>query len=70
MKCRTCNKRSPEAGSDICFNCRVRTVGFSFVGGGGYTRAAFHGRTIAEKRAEVLGDKIVGVDVEPASNWR
>lgn len=69
MKCHTCNKRLPEAGSQECFNCRVRTVGFSFVGGGGYTRASFHDRTIAEKRAEILGDRVLGVDVEPASNF-
>jgi hypothetical protein len=69
VKCHTCNKRLPEDGSDECFNCRVRSVGFSFVGGGGYTRKAFHNATIAEKRAEVLGDKVVGVDVEPASNF-
>jgi len=69
MKCHTCNKRLPEEGSDECFNCRVSTVGFNFVGGGGYTRKAFHDRTIAEKRTEVLGDSVVGVDVEPASNF-
>lgn len=69
MKCRACNKRLPEEGSDECFNCRVRTVGFSFVGGGGYTRSTFHDSTIAERRAEILGDRVVGVDVEPASTY-
>jgi hypothetical protein len=44
-------------------------VGFAFVGGGGYTRAAFHDYTNAERRAEILGDRVVGVDVEPASTY-
>jgi hypothetical protein len=68
VTCR-CGKIAEEA-TGVCFNCRVRSVGFSFIGGGGYTRNAFHDRTIAEKRAEVLGDRVLGVDVEPASNWR
>jgi hypothetical protein len=69
MKCKTCNKRLPEADSDTCFNCRVRTVGFSFVGGGGYTRKRWNEHTIESKRADVLGDRVLGVDCEPASNW-
>jgi hypothetical protein len=69
MKCRTCNKRLPEPDSAECFNCRVRTVGFAFVGGGGYTRENWNTRTIAEKRADVLGDRVLGVDVEPASTF-
>ena len=68
MKCKTCNKRLPEEGSTECFNCRVASVGFTFVGGG-YTRDRFHNATIAEKRADVLGDSVLGVDVEPASNY-
>lgn len=68
--CATCLVRSEETpGSELCFLCRVRSVGFSFVGGGGYTRASFHERTTSERRAEILGDKVVGVDVEPASNY-
>jgi hypothetical protein len=69
MKCHTCNKRLPEEGSDECFNCRVRSVGFSFVGGGGYTRATFHDHTVAERRADILGDRVLGVDTEPSSNF-
>lgn len=66
MKCPECNKRIAEESTGICFNCRARSVGFSFVGGGGYTRTSFHDQTIAEKRAEILGDRVVGVDCEPA----
>ena len=69
--CRQCLNRVAEEGSpdEICFHCRVASVGFSFVGGGGYTRANFHDSTIAEKRAEILGDRVLGVDVEPASTY-
>ena len=63
-----CGKPAEDDRSE-CFNCRVRTVGFTFVGGGGYTRDNWHDRTIAEKRAEVLGDRVLGVDVEPASTY-
>ena len=64
----SCGKEA-EAGRYECFRCRVATVGFSFRGGGGYTRQSFHDNTIAEKRAEILGDKVVGVDVVPASDY-
>jgi hypothetical protein len=68
--CRQCKVRTAEDnGSEICFHCRVATVGFSFQGGGGYTRQSFHDRTIAEKRAEILGDRVLGVDVEPVSTY-
>ena len=64
----SCGKEA-EPGRYECFRCRVATVGFSFRGGGGYTRQSFHDNTIAEKRAEILGDKVVGVDVVPASDY-
>lgn len=67
MRC-ACGKIAEE-GTSTCFNCRVRSVGFSFVGGGGYTRQSFHNHTIAERRREILGDKVVGVDVVPASEY-
>jgi len=70
VKC-TCNKhlRPEDVPHGVCFNCRVRSVGFSFVGGGGYTRTTFHDQTIAERRAEILGDRVLGVDVEPSSTF-
>ena len=68
--CRQCVVRTEETpGSELCFLCRVRSVAFSFVGGGGYTRHSFHERTNAEARAQILGDRVVGVDVEPASTY-
>ena len=67
MNC-ACGKQA-EPGSDECFRCRVSSVGFSFRGGGGYTRDSFHDYTTAERRAEILGDRVVGVDVEPVSTY-
>ena len=69
--CRECLVRTAEDGSveEICFHCRVASVGFSFVGGGGYTRQSFHDRTISEKRAEILEGRTLGVDTEPISTF-
>jgi hypothetical protein len=61
--------RPVEAGRDECFRCRVATVGFSFRGGGTYGRASFNDMTISERRADVLGDRVLGVDVEPVSTF-
>lgn len=66
--CRQCRKRASEQNSEICFHCRVASVGFTFRAAG-YGRKAFNESTIAEKRAEILGDKVVGVDVVPASDF-
>lgn len=63
-----CGKKAEE-GRDECFLCRVSGVAFTFRGGGGYGREAFHNMTNAEKKAEILGDKIVGRDVVPASEF-
>ena len=70
MKCKTCGKKKakPDRNGE-CYRCSISGVGFKFVGGGGYTRTSFHDYTIAEKRAEILGDKVVGVDVVPASEY-
>lgn len=65
MKCK-CGKKA-EPGKDECFRCRVSSVGFKFVGGGGYTRESFHEYTIAERQREMLGDRKLGVDAIPAS---
>ena len=68
--CRECLVRVAEDnGSEICFHCRVASVGFNFVGGGGYGRQSFHDHTISERRAEILGDRVLGVDVDTASNY-
>lgn len=66
-KCK-CGKAA-EKGKGECFRCRVGSIGFTFVGGGGYGRKMFSARTNEEKRREVLGDKVVGVDVVPASEF-
>ena len=65
MTCR-CGKEA-EQGGDECFRCRVSTVGFSFVGGGGYGREAFHERTTNEFINEHVGDWRSNPDIEPMS---
>ena len=68
--CRQCLVRTAEDnGSEICFHCRVASVGFTFSGGGTYGRGTFHDATITEKRAEILGDRVLGVDTEPSSTY-
>jgi len=68
--CRECVVRVEETpGSALCFLCRMRSIGFTFRGGGGYTRRAFHDSTIAERRADILGDRVLGVDAEPMSTY-
>jgi hypothetical protein len=51
-----CSKEA-EPGSDMCFRCRVSSVGFTFRGGGQmYGRHNFAERTNAEYLAEHVGD--------------
>ena len=56
MLCETCCMKEAEPGKDECFRCRVQSVGFRFVGGGGYGRASFTGRTNQEFLNEHVGD--------------
>jgi hypothetical protein len=68
--CKQCLVRTAEDnGSGICFHCRVASVGFSFVGGGRYGRQFFNDSTNTERRAEILGDRVLGVDTEPMSTY-
>jgi hypothetical protein len=67
--CRLCLVRVAEDGSDICFHCRVASVGFSFRGGGTYGQSRFNDMTLSERRADILGDRVLGVDVDTASNF-
>ena len=67
VRCR-CGKMSEEDRSE-CYRCRISTVGFSFRGGGGYTKQSFHDYTNTERRTEILGDRVLGVDVEPSSTY-
>jgi len=66
VRCR-CGKMSEEDRSE-CYRCRISSVGFTFRAAG-YGRAAFNSSTIAEKRADLLGDRVLGVDVEPSSTY-
>jgi hypothetical protein len=56
VTCRSCGRKEAEPGQAECFHCRVATVGYAFVGGGGYGRRAFKERTNAEFIAEHVGD--------------
>jgi hypothetical protein len=71
MKCAECNKHlRPDAEQHgMCFACRVRTVGFTYSGGGSYGRSRFNDMTIRERQADIIGDRILGVDVVPASDY-
>jgi hypothetical protein len=48
--------KDAEPGKVECFRCRVGSVSFRFVGGGGYGRASFVGRTNQEFLNEHVGD--------------
>ena len=54
MTC-ACGKEA-EPGKDECFRCRVASVSFRYIGGGGYGRASFVGRTNQEFLNEHVGD--------------
>jgi hypothetical protein len=56
MLCETCCLKEAEPGGDECFRCRVAGVSFRFIGGGGYGRASFVGRTNQEYLNEHVGD--------------
>jgi hypothetical protein len=53
-------------GREECFRCRIQSVGFTFRGGGTYGQRSFNDMTLAERRADILGDRVLGVDAEPA----
>jgi hypothetical protein len=70
--CRECSTKEAEHGSDICFRCRVSTVGFGFRGGGHmYGRGSFSERTNAEYVAEHVGDvKQPGIAHLGSQEWQ
>lgn len=45
--CSTC-ARQTDRPNGVCFRCHVQGISFTFVGGGGYGRQAFHDNTTAE----------------------
>lgn len=70
VTCKSCGVKPAKPGRNgDCYRCSISGVGISFRGGGGYTRQSFHDYTIAEKRAEILGDRVLGVDVVPSSEY-
>lgn len=70
VMCKSCGRKPAKPGrKGDCYRCSVSGIGLSFVGGGGRTRQMFHDYTVAERRAEILGDRVVGKDVAPASDF-
>lgn len=55
MRCVTCETKTAEPDGEECFRCRIRGVGFTFRGGGGYTRESFRERTNTEFLNEHVG---------------
>jgi len=55
--CSECRRKPRQDGYDVCFRCRVASVGFGWRGGGFmYGRDNFSARTNAEFVAEHVGD--------------
>lgn len=55
--CDECGQRQAEAGRDICYRCKITSIGWGFRGGGHlYGRENFSARTNAEYVAEHVGD--------------
>lgn len=52
MLCPECAKRRIAEGHGTCYPCHVRTLGFTFTGGGTYGRETFHDATIGERIRE------------------
>lgn len=70
MLCETCGAKAAETDSTECFRCRVGSVSFRFVGGGGYGRASFVGRTNTEFLNEHVGDiRAPGVEKVDGRVW-
>lgn len=71
--CCTCLRVRPLRASGECFGCHIKGIGFSWVGGGGYTRQGFHDSTITEARNEELAGHDPNREYEPrytkANTW-
>ena len=64
--CSVCYLKPPEEGKDICFHCRVSTIGFTFRSAH-LGRAGFHMNTVeAEKRELFEHAKANNIDIERA----
>lgn len=50
--CPECARRRIAEGHDTCYPCHIRSVGFTFTGGGMYGQDAFHSATIGERIRE------------------
>jgi len=66
MGCTGCGRTYVVIRADgQCFRCHCKGIGFTFVGGGGYGRGAFHESTTAEfLEANVGRERIRSGEVE------
>lgn len=64
MLCPECEKRSVSGHLKTCYPCHIGSIGFSFVGGGGYGRQAFKERTTNEFLTQFAGDPKNNPNVE------
>lgn len=65
--------KDAEPGKVECFRCRVSSVSYRFIGGGGYGRASFVGRTNQEFLNEHVGDvktKLRSGEISQAKDFR
>ena len=67
MLCPECEKRRIAEGHSTCFACHVRGIGFTYVGGGAYGKAAFHERTTKEFMEQMVGDPKTNKNLEKIS---
>jgi hypothetical protein len=58
-----------ERGWDVCYLCGLRSIGFSWRGGGGVTKEAFHERTIGEWIEHNVDLTDPNVEKMPTGTW-
>jgi hypothetical protein len=66
--CEECGTERSDLRDGVCFRCRVRSVGFTWRGGGQYGRATFNDYTLGEMHRMQVGDAVVGKDIEPKNS--
>ena len=54
MLCPECEKRRIANGHDTCYPCHIRSLGFTYQGGGTYGRSTWNNSTRREREAEAV----------------
>lgn len=60
MLCAECHHNMARVGHDTCYRCHVRSIGFTFYGGGSSGQSSFHDTTIAERIREAQSNPNAG----------